>query len=174
VDTFVARVQAVLQNDAGVSAWNDKRVIVEGQPDEDQAFATAVERGTVILIHTLRHRESNCPEHPQQIMRECQRFSAIVTVIQRAAIGIDPATLNDPAITGQPGMPGVIRMQKDVHAAFVGPTGAWNLLPDSAGTNYIWWWEFGEAGDPEPLDDEDFTYHTASREIIGHRWKNFA
>jgi len=162
----------VLQNNLAVQAWNGTRVVV-ADADSDEALAFSADEPTMILVHTPRHRESGCPEHPQQIGKECQRFAVTITVVRRTVVGVDPEMQAEPAIVGQPPVPGVVEMQTDVHAAFVGPTGAWNLLPDADGVDYVWSWEFGEAGDPLPIDDEDYTYDTSSREIVGHRWKLF-
>ena len=173
MDIFLSRLQATLQQDVTISAWNGDRVIVEEDPEDDEALAFAATEPTMILIHTPRHRESQCPEHPQQIGRECSRFQVTITTVQRAATGVDPSQRTDPAVTGQPGMPGVVKMQADVHNAFNGPTGVWNLLPDASGENYLWWLEIGEAGEPLPIDGEDSTFVTSSREIVGHRWRPF-
>lgn len=168
--TFIDRLQAAIQADQTISAYNADRVIVVTEDDlsRHDGAAFAIETGTLFVIHDLLQHESH-PEH-EELGRDCSKFTATITAVQKAAGGIDETGMQETGITGDGNLPGIVKMQTDLWT-LLWKNGFLNLFPDAAGENYLWDLEIGEAGERSAIQDEESLFITSSRQIVGHRWQ---
>lgn len=163
---FPTRLQEAIEADSTISVYGPSVIAIKNENLDDDDMNAFLDR-CMFVIHSPKHdRDDEAGGNGRVDIV----MIASITAVCRGARGID----NNKREVGVYGdgvatHPTPIEMQSDIEAMLMN-SGAMYLLPNSAGTNYLWDLKIEGTTEPDTLDDTDeITFVT--RQVVGHKWE---